>query len=150
TSSTDYAVNEPRKCATRMRGKLMLLLSHYFSGRDWPLPMIKEFNTVKEFNELLAWVLIFGRRPNHFTLSIHLLPQFANLNVFLAFISQETAFDLNQDGGIVKGGGKTGIAQGSTMGTWQKIKLQDGEITIRSDFVEFVWRYPRDNTIAQP
>ncbi|MBV9575709.1 MAG: DUF1338 family protein, partial [Gammaproteobacteria bacterium] len=57
--------------------QLCFILKNYFTGRDWPLPLTKEFYAVQEFNELLAWVLVFGRKPNHFTLSIHLLNYFA-------------------------------------------------------------------------
>lgn len=114
----------------------------YFTGRDWPLPTVKEFHTVHEFNELLAWVLIFGRRPNHFTLSIHLLNHFAHLDDFHHFIDA-LSIPLNQDGGLIKGGETAGIAQSSTMGLPQIVKLSDGDIEIPTEFVEFVWRYPR-------
>ena len=116
----------------------------YFSGRDWPLPAIKEFSLVREFNELLAWVLVFGRRPNHFTLSIHLMDAFADLESFHAFVLNETKLLLNQEGGVIKGGIKAGMAQGSTVGISQKVQLSDGEIYIPTGFVEFVFRYPLD------
>lgn len=118
------------------------LLSDYFSGRDWPLPSVKEFHTVQEFNELLAWVLIFGRRPNHFTLSIHLLGSFADLSSFHTFIENDAQLALNSEGGVIKGDPLKGIAQSSTIGERQTIKIADGEITLPTEFVEFVWRYP--------
>ncbi len=119
------------------------LFIRYLAGRDWPLPTVKEFNTVHEFNELLSWVLIFGRKPNHFTLSIHLLNQFENLEHFHRFIAEEVELELNQDGGIIKGGKSAGIAQGSTMSLIHTVNLLDGPIEIPTGFVEFVWRYPR-------
>lgn len=118
------------------------LILNYLSGRDWPLPTVDEFYTVQSFNELLAWVLVFGRKPNHFTLSVHLLNHFPDLEHFHQFIEQEVGLKLNQDGGIIKGSKVTGIAQGSTMGVARKIKLADGEIELPTDFIEFVWRYP--------
>lgn len=117
---------------------------HYFTGRDWPLPTVKEFNTVREFNELLAWVLVFGRRPNHFTLSIHLLDHFTDLEDFHRFIETDTKLALNQEGGVIKGGKNSGIAQGSTSGISQTVHLADGEIAIPMGFIEFVWRYPKN------
>lgn len=122
------------------------LLVHYFAGRDWPLPTVREFNIVHEFNELIAWVLVFGRRPNHFTLSIHLLEQFSSLNNFHHFIENELQLSLNRDGGIIKGGAVVGIAQGSTKGDQEKIMLADGFTTIPTGFVEFVWRYSSKQT----
>lgn len=121
------------------------LLSNYFAGRDATLPKVKEFHTVREFNELLAWVLIFGRRPNHFTLSIHLLDHFSDLGDFHHFIENETGLSLNHEGGVIKGNKESGLAQGCTSGISQKIKLADGEITIPTGFVEFVWRYPKQS-----
>lgn len=114
----------------------------YLTGRDWTLPTKNEFYSVREFNELLAWVLIFGRRPNHFTLSIHLLHQFADLPDFHQFIENEVKLALNHEGGTIKGGKEAGIAQGSTVGIAQTVNLADGEITLPTGFVEFVWRYP--------
>jgi len=119
------------------------MIVRYFAGRDWALPSTKEFRLVSEFNELLAWVLVFGRRPNHFTLSIHLLDHFENLGDFHDFIENEVKLPLNQEGGVVKGGKEAGIAQGSTSGIVQSIQLSDGEISIPTGFVEFVWRYPK-------
>src|SRR3990167_5631044 len=48
---------------------ILKLTTDYLQGRDWPLPSVNEFKTVREFNELIAWVLVFGRKPNHFTYS---------------------------------------------------------------------------------
>lgn len=126
---------------TQAAASLSSILTHYLTGRDWPLPTTKEFSIVHEFNELLGWVLIFGRKPNHFTLSIHLLDHFASLSDFLCFISEEVKLELNQEGGIVKGGKKTGIAQASTKGTSTRVTLQEGQIELPLGFVEFVWRY---------
>lgn len=125
-------------------------LLRYFSGRDWPLPTVKEFHTVQAFNELLAWVLVFGRKPNHFTLSIHLLQHFKDLPDFHDFIETEVKLTLNQEGGVIKGGRTTGIAQSSTVGQLQTVALADGTITLPTEFVEFVWRYPRANLSGTP
>lgn len=126
------------------------VIVRYFAGRDWALPSTKEFRLVSEFNELLAWVLVFGRRPNHFTLSIHLLDHFESLGDFHGFIENQVKLPLNQEGGAVKGGVDAGIAQGSTSGIVQSIQLSDGEISIPTGFVEFVWRYPKHASLSHP
>ncbi len=123
--------------------KLIDLVLNYLRGRDWPLPTIAEFKTVQHFNELLAWVLVFGRRPNHFTLSVHLLPHFSNLDMFHSFITDDVGLALNQEGGTIKGNEKTGIAQGSTAGISTQVALHDGNIELPTGFVEFVWRFPK-------
>lgn len=126
------------------------LILKYFAGRDWSLPTVHDFHTVREFNELLAWVLIFGRRPNHFTLSIHLLDHFPDLNTFNQFVEEEVKLSLNQEGGALKGGVSAGIAQSSTVGMSQSIQLADGNITIPLGFIEFVWRYPNRENLHDP
>src|SRR6185312_14997786 len=49
--------------------QLIELLVKYFSEMDRPLPTMADFKTVETFNELLAWCLIFARKPNHFTIA---------------------------------------------------------------------------------
>jgi hypothetical protein len=122
--------------------KLETIYVDYFSGRDWPLPTINEFKAVHAFNELLAWVLVFGRRPNHFTLSVHLLGTFNNLTQFNSFIENTLNLPLNIEGGVIKGKEALGIAQSSTVGTQETIQLADGAVHLPVGFVEFVWRYP--------
>lgn len=120
---------------------ILNLLSDYFSGRDWPLPTLAEFHAVRDFNELLAWVLVFGRKANHFTYSIHLMPEFSSLSDFHHFIETDVGLPLNQDGGVIKGGRAQGIEQGSTAGTPESIQLADGTAELPLGFVEFVWRF---------
>lgn len=121
--------------------QLFVLINQYLSGREWPLPTVKEFETVSEFNELIAWVLVFGRRPNHFTYSIHLMPEFTDLSSFHDFIVRDVGLPLNTDGGIIKGSRESGIEQGSTAGTPEHIQLADGYVELPMGFVEFVWRF---------
>lgn len=130
--------------------KLIAIILNYLKGRDWPLPTKREFELVKTYNPLLAWVLIFGRQPNHFTLSVHLMNHFSNLTTFNDFIRNEVGLSLNQEGGEIKGSESVGIAQSSTIDTPQTISLEDGNITLPGNFIEFVWRYPRNKTIQKP
>lgn len=122
---------------------LIVLLMDYFKGRDWHIPTVRDFKQVQEFNELLAWVLVFGRKPNHFTLSAHLSPAFTDLEHFNTFIEEDIHLALNQEGGKIKGDSQSGIAQSSTAPYTQTINLADGQVDITTDFVEFAWRFPR-------
>ncbi len=123
--------------------KISQLICDYLkAGRDWPLPTVSDFLTVRAFNELLAWVLVFGRKPNHFTVSVHLLSGFTDLADFNRFIEHDMRLSLNPDGGLIKGKKESGIAQSSTKGVLRKIQLADGEVELPTDFTEFVWRYP--------
>ena len=147
---TKYMTDDERACNAAENSSAKSILLNYFSGRDWPLPTVNEYYTVREFNELLAWVLVFGRRPNHFTLAIHLLDYFPTLNDFHDFIEQKAHIKLNNIGGKIKGGENAGIAQSSTVDRAQTIKLADGNIQIPTRFIEFVWRYPKKSTEQKP
>lgn len=125
---------------------LLTTIQKYFNGRDWPLPTVAEYKTVKAFNELLSWVLVHGRKPNHFTLSVHLLDTFKRLPDFLDFVESTAGLPLNRDGGLIKGGALAGIEQASTIGQTQTMQLADGQIEIATDFIEFVWRHPVSTT----
>lgn len=145
-----YLIEQVLSGNSLAESQLISTACQYFAGRDWPLPTLQEFRSVQQFNELLAWVLVFGRRPNHFTVSVHLLNSFANLEEFHRYMSEEAGLVLNQEGGLIKGGPHVGIAQGSTVGDLQKIALADAEIDLPDYFVEFVWRFPAHADIMQP
>lgn len=125
--------------------QLLSLLIHYFSGRQWSLPTVKDFKTVQEANELLAWVLLFGRIPNHFTISAHLLNGFDSLQAFMDFVAKDLGLALNTQEGIIKGNSAMGIQQGSTLGVPTEIQLADGHLLLPGPFIEFVWRYFKVN-----
>lgn len=126
------------------------IICHYFNGREWPLPTLKEFLTVREFNELLAWVLVFGRQPNHFTFSAHLMPAFTDIHQFNHFIEEEAGLTLNREHGVIQGNPAAGIEQCATSNKIQTVKLADGEINLPLGFIEYVWRHPRNNTGTKP
>lgn len=113
---------------------LVDLVVNYCQQKEWPALSTEEFNTVKKSNELLAWVLAFGRCINHFGLSIHHTPTFNNLQEWNNFMQLDDA---------IKGGEKTGIAQSSTKGEIKNIVLANGNTTIHGPFMEFVWRYAK-------
>ena len=125
--------------------ELLSILLKYFEGREWELPTLSEFKLVREANELLAWVLLFGRKPNHFTIAIHLLSNFKTLTAFHDFINLNTNFSLNTEGGIIKGNKQAGLIQSSTMGELIKVPLKNGEILIPDRFIEFIWQYPKND-----
>ncbi|OGT54879.1 MAG: hypothetical protein A3F43_00515 [Gammaproteobacteria bacterium RIFCSPHIGHO2_12_FULL_42_10] len=133
-------------------GDKQALMTHfncYLLERRWPLPSRFEWEVVNEYNQLLAWVLIYGCRPNHFAISIHHLTSFSDLNHFHQFIEAKHNIALSEEGGKIKGGSAHGIAQSSTAGIPQHVALEDGDIMLTTGFAEFVWRYPHQ-TLANP
>jgi len=122
--------------------QLLPLTIECFSNRPWPLPTIADFKTVHACNELLAWVLLFGPIPNHFTIAAHLLEGFDSMTSFMRFIEQELGLKLNTEGGVIKGNAAMGIEQGSTLGIPIEVTLADGSVWLPGPFIEFVWRHP--------
>lgn len=125
------------------------LIADYLNTRNWPLPTVKEFELLRSFNELLAWVCVFGRQPNHFALAVHLLDRFSDLQTFHHILAQDPRLIFNTENSLIKGGPDSGIAQTSTMGNKIRIDLADGEIETTTSFVEFVWRFPH-RAVQQP
>lgn len=125
---------------------IVAMVYEHIISRQWPLPTVKEFLTVKEENELIAWVLAFGRRVNHFGININLLNEYPNLDGFNKYLKDKYHVELNNIGGEIKGDIESGLAQSATVGQLIKVQLQDGEIEINDSFIEFVWRYAiKDN-----
>lgn len=142
--STDYeqlcqqiAVGDPTALT-----QVIAQLEQMCSGRAWPTPTLHDFNAVREANELLAWTLVFGRRPNHFGISIHLMSHFNNLNEFNEFVKKQLGIALNQRDGEIKGNTAMGITQSSTADDLITMQLEDASLQLPAPFLEFVWRYP--------
>ncbi len=122
---------------------LISALLSQFNGRAWPTPSIEDYEIVKATNELLAWVLVFGRQANHFGISVHHMTEFNNLREFNAFLKNKLGTQFNTRELEIKGSEQLGLEQSSTADHQIKAILEDGEIEIPSPFIEFVWRFPK-------
>lgn len=125
-------------------------LTLYFSKMDRPLPTVSDFKEVQAFNELIAWCLAFGRRPNHFTVSVHDLGLFTSLNDFNQWLSGNLNVFLNNKEGHIKGGPLQGIEQSATQGEPVSVQLADGTVELSERFMEFVWRFPQKTLSDTP
>lgn len=130
--------------------ELLHFVTRYLQGRDWPLPTVQEFTTVKNSNELLAWVLVMGRQVNHFGWAIHLSQKFKDLKAFNQFVSETLHIPLNENGGLIKGQAEKGIEQSATAATKKSILLADGAVDLSDRFIEFVWRHPVEPVNKKP
>lgn len=160
---TAYIPQPPLRDIQRLAGKLFLnaadptlsdtilkILTEYFLTRPWPVPTFHDFKTVQEANELLAWVMVFGRAPNHFTISAHLTENFSDFSTFNRFISEDLLFAMNTRDGLVKGSPAIGIEQTATQSMPREVMLADRSITLPEQFMEFVWRYAKDGENSSP
>jgi hypothetical protein len=95
-------------------------------------------------NELLGWVLLFGRQVNHFGLAMHLCTETPSLEAFNHFIESRLGLALNEVGGLkIKGGKEQGIEQSATLHGARVFELPGGSLQLPNKFLEFVWRHPK-------
>lgn len=130
--------------------RLIERLTAYFSEMDRPLPTVADFKAVESFNKLIAWCLAFGRRPNHFTVSVHALKDFVSLKHFNQWVSDQLSLSFNTKEGALKGGVACGIEQSSTQGESISVQLADGTVELSERFMEFVWRFPQKTLSDSP
>lgn len=109
------------------------------SGRGWDLDWAT-YEALREESEYAAWVAAFGFRANHFTVDAGKLTTFAGLAELNAFLV-ENGFELNDSGGLIKGGPALGLEQSSTRAQEVEVAFVDGKRSVPSGYVEFARRY---------
>lgn len=108
----------------------------------WSAPSQEEYESLKAENELLSWVLLFGRKVNHFGIGIYTMPEFKDLNEFNAFLKHDLQLPMNKNNGEIKGSKEIGIEQSSILGEEVFIEQNEARFGVQNPFLEFVWRYP--------
>lgn len=110
--------------------------------KDWPDPTLEEYLIVQKENPLIAWVLLFGRKVNHFGFGIYTIPDYKSLESFTHRLQKDLRLSINIQNGMIKGSPAMGIEQSSTMGDKIYANLGGKVIEVNDSFMEFVWRYP--------
>ncbi len=111
-----------------------------YSGRHWPLSY-NQYKQLLQQSEYAAWVAAFGFRPNHFTILVNRLNSHTSIEEVNQFL-QEQGFELNDAGGLVKGGPDEYLAQSSTRANKVQVSFSDQTAEIPSCYYEFALRYP--------
>jgi hypothetical protein len=114
-----------------------------YSGRPWAMTF-DAYDRLLEESEYAAWVAAFGYRPNHFTVSVNSLTQFATLEEVNDFV-RANGFELNNSGGEIKGSPETFLEQSSTMANSVEVTLGNETRLIPSCFYEFARRHKLAN-----
>lgn len=117
-------------------------LIKHINTRPWPQPTYLEYLSVAEENPLLAWVLLFGRKVNHFGIGIYAMGEYASLQEFNTTIQAKHGIKLNPAGGIIKGNQACGIEQSATLGATILVDFDGKLVEVNDCFLEFVWRHP--------
>jgi hypothetical protein len=125
-------------------------VDEYLHKSLWRTPTWQDYETLSQESEYAAWVIYNRYYLNHFTISVHNLPDgfntIAEFNVFL----EENGFELNDSGGKIKVSKDGLLLQSSTVAEMieAEFSLTDGKTVskkIPGSYVEFAERRPVTN-----
>ena len=107
----------------------------------WRTPVLSDYKTLLNESEYAAWVIYNRYYLNHFTISVHNLPDgyntVAGFNEFL----ESNGIKLNTSGGKIKISPDGGLIQSSTVAEMIDATFADGEkYKISGSYVEFAER----------
>jgi Domain of unknown function (DUF1338) len=107
----------------------------------WATPTVAEYQTLMAESEYAAWVIYNRYYLNHFTVSVHNLPNgYGNIDTFVQFL-QQRGFRLNASGGVIKVSPDGGLRQASTVAQMVEAEFANGETArIAGSYVEFAER----------
>jgi len=121
----------------------------------WPAPTWAEYERLRNESEFAAWVFYNRYYLNHFTVSVHGLPEpHDRLERFNAFL-EGRGFTLNDAGGTIKTSADGKLLQSSTVAAMVDASLSDGRggidiHRIPGSYVEFAERRVLDPFIGLP
>lgn len=118
-------------------------VGNFFYNPLWELPTISDYQTLLAESEYAAWVIYNRYYLNHYTISVHALPEpYCNLESFDAFLESQ-GIVLNTSGGKIKISADGLLKQSSSVAKMIKATFAGGETTeIAGSYVEFAERLP--------
>ena len=116
-------------------------LDKFLHSSLWPLPTLEDYEMLSSESEYAAWVIYNRYYLNHFTISVHNLPEgyntIAQFNDFL----EAHGFTLNSAGGKIKQSPDGLLLQSATVAGKIEVSFADGERReIAGSYVEFAER----------
>ncbi|MCE6988823.1 DUF1338 domain-containing protein [Dyadobacter sp. CY323] len=107
----------------------------------WRTPSVTDYQTLLKESEYAAWVIYNRYYLNHFTISVHNLPDnYDTVAAFNAFL-EKNGIKLNTSGGKVKISPDGGLLQSSTVAEMIDAEFANGEhLHISGSYVEFAER----------
>ena len=111
-------------------------------GRPWPC-RVADYQRLLEHSEYAAWLLAFGWRANHFTVSVNHLQHYTDIDELVAAL-QGAGFPMNESGGLIKGSAEQGLRQASTLAPMITVDMEETVQSLPACYVEFAQRYPLD------
>ncbi|CAL66701.1 DUF1338 domain-containing protein [Christiangramia forsetii] len=116
-------------------------VSTFFTSALWELPTLADYQSLQEESEYAAWVIYNRYYLNHFTISIHDLPDgYNSLKEFNTFL-KSIGIKLNNAGGEIKVSKDGFLKQSSSVAGKVTANFQGSEvIEIPGSYVEFAER----------
>lgn len=113
----------------------------FFQTPLWTLPTKEDYESLLSESEYAAWVIYNRYYLNHYTISVHDLPQpYNRLESFNTFL-KSIGIELNDSGGEIKTSKDGLLKQSSSVANQVEARFSDGEIrTIAGSYVEFAER----------
>lgn len=120
-----------------------LVVGSFFEKPLWNLPSLADYKTLQLESEYAAWVIYNRYYLNHYTISIHELPEpYKTLEGFNTFL-ETIDIVLNTAGGVIKTSKDGLLKQSSTVSQMIDAEFAQGEkIKIAGSYVEFAERLP--------
>ena len=107
----------------------------------WRLPSFPDYQSLAQVSEYAAWVIYNRYYLNHFTISVHNLPDGYNTIVSFNVFLEKKGFLLNDAGGKIKTSPDGGLLQSSTIAAMVEAAFSDGvKQMIPGSYVEFAER----------
>ena len=116
-------------------------VAKYFQTPLWDLPSLKDYEQLLSESEYAAWVIYNRYYLNHYTISVHDLPNpYNKLESFNEFLS-DIGIKLNTSGGIIKTSKDKLLRQSSSVANTVKANFTNGNTKkIAGSYVEFAER----------
>lgn len=118
----------------------------------WKLPDLAHYKILAEESEYAAWVIYNRYYLNHFTISVHNLPEgYNDIYLFSEWV-EGLGIKLNMAGGKIKISKDGLLLQSSTVAEMLEAIFKDGErIAVPGSYIEFAERklYPQYSTMKE-
>lgn len=126
-------------------------VDNYLHTSLWRTPTLNDYNLLSAKSEYAAWVIYNHYYLNHFTISVHNLPEGYNtLQAFDQFL-ENNQIRLNNAGGKIKTSPDGKLLQSSTVAELIEANFADGSKSkIAGSYVEFAERKVLDEYLGLP
>jgi hypothetical protein len=117
------------------------MIDQFLHTSLWPIPFLADYETLAAESEYAAWVIYNRYYLNHFTISVHNLPEGYNTVALFNEFLERNGFKLNDSGGRIKQSPDGLLLQSSTVAKMIKAGFAAREKRpIAGSYVEFAER----------